>query len=76
MFKLDDVEKINPIGGCLPLFLQLPIFLDEMFGGIQAEAVHSNIRKPIPGHVFHPLGDVGVGVVQVRHVVAEEAVIE
>ncbi|MFZ8263715.1 membrane protein insertase YidC, partial [Staphylococcus aureus] len=27
MMKIYREEKINPIGGCLPIFLQMPIFM-------------------------------------------------
>ncbi len=56
--KLYREYKVNPAGGCLPLFLQLPIFL----GVYQAVINLAQVSTPehVAGSMIKVLGDAGV----------------
>ena len=63
MMEMYRTEKINPLGGCLPILVQIPVFIALYWVLLAAvELRHAPWMRLDPGplragSVFHPAGD-------------------
>ncbi len=66
LMELYKTEKVNPFGGCLPVVIQIPVFISlywvlPVVRGNARRTVDSVDSRPVAtGPVFHPAGADGV----------------
>jgi hypothetical protein len=76
MMELYQREKVNPVAGCLPMIVQIPVFLAFYWvlreRGNAPGAVHALDQRPLlEGSLLHPAADHGRGDVHLLQAAAD-----
>ena len=53
MMKLYKEEKVNPLGGCLPILLQMPIFIALYWTFMEAVEFTPLLRSLVGFKIYH-----------------------